>query len=76
LIGTLGVQPEAVNSIAFVPGKGMLASVGGDDSIVLWNVDFQGWISRACQIANRDLTPKEWDTYFGTRSYRKTCPNR
>jgi WD40 repeat protein len=73
LIGILGTQPEAVNSIAFEPAKGLLASVGGDDSVVLWDVDFQDWSSRACRIANRNLTPKEWNTYFGTSRYRETC---
>jgi WD40 repeat protein len=75
LIGSLGVPPEAVNSIAFEPQKGILASVGEDNSIVLWNVDFDDWITQACGIANRNLTPKEWNTFFGTKSYRKTCPN-
>ncbi len=73
LIGILGVQPEAVNSITFGPGKGVLASVGHDDSVVLWDVDLQDWISRACRIANRDLTPREWSAYFGTSPYRRTC---
>jgi WD40 repeat protein len=73
LIGSLGVPPEAVNSITFEPRKGILASVGGDNSIVLWNVDFDDWISQACRIANRNLTPKEWNTFLGTHSYRKTC---
>lgn len=75
LIGSLGVPPEAVNSIAFEPQKGILASVGEDNSIVLWNVDFDDWITQACGIANRNLTPKEWNTFFGTKSYRKTCLN-
>ncbi len=75
LIGSLGVPPEAVNSIAFEPRKGILASVGGDNSIVLWNVDFDDWISQACRIANRNLTQKEWNTFFGTKSYRRTCPS-
>jgi WD40 repeat protein len=75
LIGSLGVPPEAVNSITFEPRKGILASVGEDNSIVLWNVDFDDWINQACRIANRNLTPKEWNTFFGTRSYRKTCPS-
>ncbi|MGA2730048.1 MAG: TIR domain-containing protein [Terracidiphilus sp.] len=73
LIGSLGVPPEAVNSIALEPRKGILASVGGDNSIVLWNVDFDDWINQACRIANRNLTPKEWDTFLGTMPYRKTC---
>lgn len=75
LIGTLSAQQKAINSVEFSPRKGVLASVGEDDSIVVWDIDFESWSSRACRIANRNLTPKEWDTYLGNRPYRKTCPN-
>ncbi len=73
LIGSLGMSEDAINSIAVEPHKGILASVGEDNSIVLWNVDFDDWNTQACRIANRNLTPKEWNTFFGSRSYRKTC---
>jgi WD40 repeat protein len=75
LLGTLGAQQKAIKSVVFDPQRGILASVGEDDSIVFWEVDFEDWSSHACRVANRNLTPKEWNTYFGTRSYRKTCPN-
>ncbi|HEY6489462.1 MAG TPA: TIR domain-containing protein [Terracidiphilus sp.] len=74
LIGSLGVPPEGVNSIALDRRKGILASVGEKDSIVLWNLNFNDWVSQACRIANRNLTTKEWGTFFGTKSYQKTCP--
>jgi WD40 repeat protein len=74
-IGTLSAQQKAINSVAFSPRQELLASVGEDDSIVFWDVDFEGWSSRACRIANRNLTPKEWGTYFGNHPYKKTCPN-
>lgn len=76
LIGTLGIQPGPANSITFAPGKGMLASVGEGDSIVLWDLDFHDWIGSGCRIANRNLTPKEWNTYFGTSPYHQTCSTR
>ena len=75
LLGTLSAQQKAIKSVVSNPHRGVLASIGGDDSIVFWEVDFEDWSSRACRIANRNLTPKEWNTYFGNRSYRKTCPN-
>jgi WD40 repeat protein len=75
LLGTLATQQGAVNGVAFAPLNGILASVGEDNSIVFWNADFDGWISEACRIANRNLTPKEWNTYIGSRPYRKTCSN-
>ena len=75
LIGSLGVPPEAVNSITYEPRKDILASVGEDSSVVLWNLNFDDWIGQACRIANRNLSPKEWNTFFGTKSYQKTCPS-
>ncbi|MGA7110229.1 MAG: TIR domain-containing protein [Terracidiphilus sp.] len=75
LIGSLGAPPEAINSITYEPRKDILASVGEDNSIVLWNVNFDDWTSQACRIANRNLTQKEWNTFFGTKSYQKTCPH-
>jgi len=75
LLGILSAQQQAVKSVAFSPPKGVLASVGEDNSIVFWEVDFEVWSSRACRIANRNLTPKEWDTYFRNSPYRKTCPD-
>jgi len=53
----------------------LLASVGEADLIAFWEVDFDGWASRSCRIANRNLTQQEWSTYLGNRPYRKTCPN-
>ncbi len=75
LIGVLDAQQKAVNHIVFAPQKATLASVGDDDSIILWDVDFDGWANQACRIANRNLTLKEWNTYIGSRPYKKTCPN-
>jgi WD40 repeat protein len=75
LLGTLSAQQKAVKSVVFGPRKGTLASVGEDDSIIFWDVDFEGWFNSACRIANRNLTPKEWNTYLGASPYRKTCPD-
>jgi WD40 repeat protein len=74
LLGILSGQQQAINSVVFSRQKELLASVGEDDSIILWDIDFEGWATRACHVANRNLTPKEWNTYFGNRTYRKTCP--
>jgi WD40 repeat protein len=75
LIGTLSSQQKAIRNVAFNPQRGLLASVGEADLIAFWEVDFDRWSSRACRLANRNLTPQEWSTYLGNRLYRKTCPN-
>jgi WD40 repeat protein len=74
-IGFLPGQQKAIKSVAFSPKGGLLASADEDGSIIFWEVDNQAWTSRACGIANRNLTRAEWDTYLGNRPYRKTCPN-
>jgi hypothetical protein len=33
----------------------------------------QDWLSRACDIAGRNLTREEWNTYFAAQPYRKIC---
>lgn len=75
LLGTLSAQQKAIKSVAFSPQGGLLASVGEADLIAFWDVDFDGWASRACRIANRNLTLQEWSTYLRNRPFRKTCPN-
>ena len=75
LIGTLSTRGAAIHSIAFEPRGGVLASVDEGDSIIFWTVSYEEWVRRACHIANRNLTREEWNTYLGTRPYRKTCPD-
>jgi WD40 repeat protein len=74
LVGTLSTGEQAIRSIAFQPRGGVLASVDESDSIIFWTVSYEQWVRRACQIANRNMTLKEWSTYGGNRPYRKTCP--
>jgi DNA-binding beta-propeller fold protein YncE len=76
LIGTLDPRQGEIKSVVFSPREDIMATSGTADSIVLWNVGFADWVTRACHIANRNLTRTEWRTYFGSSAYRKTCPDR
>jgi LysM repeat protein len=42
---------------------------------MLWDVDPQSWVEKACQRANRNLTRSEWEQYFPNEKdkYQKTC---
>jgi len=42
--------------------------------LMLFDIDPHSWKQRACQIAGRNLTVKEWERYLPDEPYQKTCP--
>jgi WD40 repeat protein len=63
-----------INALAFSPDGKRLISGSADGDIRIWESDPAVWLSRACEIANRNLTPQEWETFLPEREYRDTCP--
>jgi WD40 repeat protein len=65
-----------VTSLCFSPDGMLLGSAARHDRTArLWDVGSSSWPTKACQIANRDLTPEEWDFYLGSDiPYERTCP--
>lgn len=39
-----------------------------------WNVDFNQWFDKVCQIVMGNLSEEEWETYVGNEPYQDTCP--
>jgi WD40 repeat protein/tRNA A-37 threonylcarbamoyl transferase component Bud32 len=48
----------------------MTAADGGG---ALWDVDPKSWARRACTLANRTLTPEEWEEFLPGRPYEPAC---
>jgi WD40 repeat protein len=69
----LGQEGE-VHDLAFTRDGKTLVSGGADGKLILWDVDLASWKSRACQIANRNLSPREWQRFFPREARGKTCP--
>jgi WD40 repeat protein len=53
--------------------EGAPAVQSSPDKVTYRDVNISPWLDRACHIANRNLTPKEWHQYFSDEPYRKTC---
>ena len=61
---------------AAIRGDGRQAAITTDEGIVIWDLDPDRWSEAACELASRNLTRDEWDTYIGDLApYRQTCPD-
>jgi WD40 repeat protein len=61
---------------AAIRDDGREMAITTDAGIVLWDLDPARWTAAACEVAGRNLTRDEWDTYIGDLTpYRKTCPD-
>jgi WD40 repeat protein len=55
-------------------GGGLVVALAVETGIVLWDGEVDSWFERACELANRDLSRREWDQYVGADvPYRQTC---
>jgi WD40 repeat protein len=68
-------QGNEVWRLAFSPDGHTLASSNDHGVIMLRDVNVESWRSQACRKANRNLTRKEWQQFFGDQPYRATCPD-
>jgi WD40 repeat protein len=70
----LTIDPgNTMTELVFSPDGKWLA-VGGISGLAIWNIDFEVWQARACQIVNRNFADEEWEQLFGDEPYRETCP--
>jgi WD40 repeat protein len=53
-------------------GQHLLLTNGNGEGAV-WDVDPESWAQRACTLANRTLTPDEWEEFLPGRRYEPAC---
>lgn len=72
---TLAVHEESMwTKVAFSTDSRWLASAGDDGKIYLYDMVIESWKEKACELAGRNLTWQEWQTYLPNEPYRVTCP--
>jgi WD40 repeat protein len=59
--------------IDFSPDGRQLLMTAADGRGALWDVDPESWAQRACTLANRTLTPEEWEEFLPGRPYDPAC---
>jgi WD40 repeat protein len=67
--------PEGVYIPAGITFSGeKITTVSGYGQVLTWDVSFDTWINRACEIAGRDISLAERDTYLGEAGNIEVCP--
>lgn len=64
---------DSILDLGFSPA-GDLVSAGADGVARAWPAALDELRAAACATAGRNLSYDEWASAFGTRAYRKTCP--
>ena len=55
------------------PDAGRLVWAAEGSGPIVWDARLDGWIARACRIANRDLTEAEWNRFLPGERYARVC---
>lgn len=63
------------DSVASLSADGQTLAIGGGPrGVQLWDLRPTRWVEAACQLAGRNLTRDEWNTYLAWAGpYRRTC---
>ena len=59
-------------AVTFDP-NGDTFTILSDIGVSVWQARLSAWQEKACQIANRNLTPEEWALFHGDLPYQHVC---
>ena len=71
-IGSLNGHTGVIRSIQFPEGGKTLTTSDGTETI-LWDIDPDSWIKKACNVAGSNFTQEKWDQLFLGDAYHATC---
>jgi Tol biopolymer transport system component len=74
-IGPTLTAGDRRTQIDLSPDGHRLLVTHADGRGAVWNVDPRSWARRACAVAGRTLTRKEWEEFLPGRQYAPACPS-
>jgi WD40 repeat protein len=74
LLGSIVVSPNVATAAGFAPDGHTVIIASTDGTLARWDTQVEHWMSAACAIAGRSLTPAEWAAILPNRPYIDTCP--
>jgi WD40 repeat protein len=72
LIATLST-PGGMPGAVVAPNGREIVTTSKTGSLTTWPLSLHQWIADACRIANRRLTPTEWQAYLPGLPYQPAC---
>ena len=73
LVSKMIGHENSVRTVTFDSFGKLLASLDYYGVIVFWDINPESWAQKACTITGGDLTDIQWNQYFPTEKYNKTC---
>jgi WD40 repeat protein len=74
LLSSVVASPNVATAAGFAPDGHTVVIASTDGTLARWDTQVEQWVSAACAIANRSLTPAEWAAILPDRPYINTCP--
>jgi WD40 repeat protein len=69
-----GHSSTILNGGTFFSADGKILISASKDEVVLWDIDSDSWMKKACSIAGRNFTQLEWNQFVGKDTpYHPTC---
>jgi WD40 repeat protein len=71
--GVVVASPNVATAAGFAPDGHTVVIASTDGTLAQWDTRVEQWISAACAIAGRSLTPAEWAAILPDRRYINSC---
>jgi WD40 repeat protein len=72
----LSAPTGEIYKVMVAPDASRLVWVSEGYGPIVWDARLDSWLARACRIANRDLTEREWNRFLPGEPHERVCAAR